>query len=163
MSTYEQELVNAIARSEKRAEQDKWLAVAQMGLALMSSTKPTLGGAIGEAGAQGLAAYQGSRDAAEATRLQLAEAQYAVQMAEQRLASGGGGMSAKQRFDMEMDLRKGLVSELEVWQTLAESAQTEAARMAANQQIARIVGVLGGQGGAPASDPRDSIDASVAP
>jgi hypothetical protein len=31
-------------------EQDKWLALAQAGLALMSSQQPTIGGAIGEAG-----------------------------------------------------------------------------------------------------------------
>jgi len=39
---------------EKEADADKWMALAQTGLALMSSKQPTLGGAIGEAGQAGL-------------------------------------------------------------------------------------------------------------
>ena len=33
---------------KKGREQDKWLAIAQAGLSIMASDKPTLGGAIGE-------------------------------------------------------------------------------------------------------------------
>jgi hypothetical protein len=91
VSSYEQELIDAMKRSEKRATQDKWLALAQAGLALMSSAQPTLGGAIGEAGLQGLGAFREGRDAAEAERMKLLEAQYAVQMARQRAGSSGGG------------------------------------------------------------------------
>jgi hypothetical protein len=91
MSSYEQELVDAIKRSEKRAEQDKWLAVAQTGMALMASKEPTLGGALGEAGMLGVGAYREGRDAAEAERMKLLEAQFGVQMARQKAASGGGG------------------------------------------------------------------------
>jgi hypothetical protein len=42
-------------------EQDKWLALAQAGLALMSSQQPTLGGAIGEAGLAGISALRTAR------------------------------------------------------------------------------------------------------
>jgi hypothetical protein len=42
-------------------EQDKWLALAQAGLALMSSQQPTLGGAIGEAGLTGISALRTAR------------------------------------------------------------------------------------------------------
>jgi hypothetical protein len=91
VSSYEQELIDAMKRSEKRATQDKWLALAQAGLALMSSAQPTLGGAIGEAGLQGLGAFREGRDTAEAERMKLLEAQYAVQMARQRAGSSGGG------------------------------------------------------------------------
>jgi hypothetical protein len=42
-------------------EQDKWLALAQAGLALMSSRQPTLGGAIGEAGLTGISALRTAR------------------------------------------------------------------------------------------------------
>ena len=39
---------------EKSLESDKWLALAQTGMALMASDNPTLAGAIGEAGLVGL-------------------------------------------------------------------------------------------------------------
>jgi hypothetical protein len=42
-------------------EQDKWLALAQAGLALMSSQQPTIGGAIGEAGLSGITALRQAR------------------------------------------------------------------------------------------------------
>jgi hypothetical protein len=42
-------------------EQDKWLALAQAGLALMSSQQPTIGGAIGEAGLVGISALRQAR------------------------------------------------------------------------------------------------------
>ena len=42
-------------------EQDKWLALAQAGLALMSSQQPTIGGAIGEAGLAGITALRTAR------------------------------------------------------------------------------------------------------
>ncbi len=41
--------------------QDKWLALAQAGLSLMSSQQPTLGGAIGEAGLSGITALRTAR------------------------------------------------------------------------------------------------------
>jgi len=43
---------------EKSREQDKWLAIAQAGLTLMSSKEPTLLGAAGEAGVEGLKAFR---------------------------------------------------------------------------------------------------------
>ena len=46
----------------KSREQDKWLAIAQAGLSIMASDKPTLGQAIGEGAGVGLQAY---RDAQE--------------------------------------------------------------------------------------------------
>lgn len=43
-------------------DQDKWLALAQFGLNLMSSQQPTIGGAIGEAGLAGITALRQARD-----------------------------------------------------------------------------------------------------
>jgi hypothetical protein len=71
MSSYEQELMDALGRREKAAEQDKWLSLAQVGLNLMSSTNPTLGGAIGEAGLKGVEAARGARDQYDKDRLSL--------------------------------------------------------------------------------------------
>jgi len=56
---------------EKRATQDKWLALAQAGLSLMSSKNPTFGGALGEAGATGLGALREGQSTAEADRVAL--------------------------------------------------------------------------------------------
>jgi hypothetical protein len=42
-------------------QQDKWLALAQFGLNLMSSQQPTFGGAIGEAGLAGITALRQAR------------------------------------------------------------------------------------------------------
>jgi hypothetical protein len=96
MSSYEQELASALGRVEKRANQDKWLALAQAGMALMSSKEPTLMGALGEAGIAGLGQYQQTRDAAEKERMGILSAQYQMDMDRQKMAlaragSGGGG------------------------------------------------------------------------
>jgi hypothetical protein len=81
MSSYEQELANAMERADKRANQDKWLALAQVGLGLMSSTQPTLAGALGEAGMAGLGAFQSARDTAEEERLGLTKAMFDIRSA----------------------------------------------------------------------------------
>jgi hypothetical protein len=47
-------------------EQDKWLALAQAGLSLMSSQQPTFGGAIGEAGLSGITALRTAREERDA-------------------------------------------------------------------------------------------------
>ena len=70
-SDFEQELMTMLAAREKRAEQDKWLALAQAGMQLMSSTQPTFGGALGEAGAAGLGALREGQAGSEADRLAL--------------------------------------------------------------------------------------------
>jgi hypothetical protein len=100
MTSYEQELMDALARREKAATQDKWLALAQVGLNLMSSDQPTLGGAIGEAGLAGVQAAQGSRDQYEQDRLELTGALEQSRMARAKAvadaakgAGGGGGLS----------------------------------------------------------------------
>jgi hypothetical protein len=78
MSTYEQMLQDAMANAEKKAKQDKWLALAQAGMALMSSTQPNLAGAIGEAGKVGIEALQSARDTGTATQLELAKQQFLI-------------------------------------------------------------------------------------
>jgi hypothetical protein len=102
-TSFQQELMNMLEAREKRAEQDKWLALAQAGMALMSSKDPTFGGALGEAGQAGLGALRESRTTSEADRLgllsaieqsRLGEAQMELQrqaMAARAAGSGGGG------------------------------------------------------------------------
>jgi len=54
-------IAQMLADREKSAEADKWMALAQTGMALMASKQPTLGGALGEAGLIGVGAMQKSR------------------------------------------------------------------------------------------------------
>ena len=167
MSSYEQELVDAIKRAEKRAEQDKWLALAQAGLALMASKQPTLGGAIGEAGLVGVGALRSSRDEAEAQRMKLLEAQYGAQMARQKMAlatrGGGGGGGAyggfrnlDQAFDNLMKTSTWLGDQLEGMTdmqgrpipAMMDQYEARAAQKAeVDRQITGIFGLM--SGGAP--------------
>jgi hypothetical protein len=86
-----------LAAREKRATQDKWLALAQAGMQLMSSNQPTFGGALGEAGSAGLAALREVAPSAEADRLallgQLEQSRLARQAMAARAVGGGGGGS----------------------------------------------------------------------
>jgi len=97
MTSYEQELMDALTRREQAATQDKWLALAQVGLNLMSSTQPTLGGAIGEAGLAGVQAAQGARDQYEKDRLDLTGALEQSRMARAAAAAAAarGAAGAK--------------------------------------------------------------------
>ena len=60
--TLDDQLVAMQEELKKGREQDKWLSIAQAGLSIMSSDKPTLSGALGEGAGVGLQAY---RDAQE--------------------------------------------------------------------------------------------------
>lgn len=95
MSSYEQELMDALGRREKAAQQDKWLALAQVGLNMMSSTQPTLLGAIGEAGVKGVESARAARDQYDKDRLDLMgaieQSRQARAAAAARTASGASG------------------------------------------------------------------------
>ena len=58
VSDLEGEIKALQAKMEKNRESDKWLALAQAGMALMSSKEPTMLGALGEAGISGLTAMR---------------------------------------------------------------------------------------------------------
>jgi hypothetical protein len=58
VSSLEQDIIDLQAKLEKSREQDKYLALAQAGLAIMASDSPTLAGAIGEGGVDGLKAFR---------------------------------------------------------------------------------------------------------
>ena len=58
MSSIEERIAKMLDEREKGVESDKWMALAQAGMALMSSKSPTLGGAIGEAGLAGIGALK---------------------------------------------------------------------------------------------------------
>ena len=85
ISALESEIANMLEDNKERAEQDKWLALANAGLALMSSSNPTFGGAIGEAGQAGLTALKESQDQYNEDKLSLLALQQRAEAA--RLAN----------------------------------------------------------------------------
>jgi hypothetical protein len=113
MSSFEQELMDALGRREKAAEQDKWLALAQVGLNLMSSTQPTLGGALGEAGLKGVEAARSARDQYDKDRLELLGALEQSRAARAKAAAGGrGGLTAYQEATLGRYARQDAISML---------------------------------------------------
>lgn len=111
---YISELEDALARAERTKEQDKWLALAQAGLALMASKQPTLGGAVGEAGQVGIEAFRGARDTYENSRMSILEAIAAQRAAAAKaLGAGRGGkpMTIAQYIDQLNAMEDALYSE----------------------------------------------------
>lgn len=81
LSSLESEIANMLKENEKEKEQDKWLSLARAGLALMGSTNPTLGGAIGEAGMVGLESFQDARKSYRDDKITLLDAQRKLEQA----------------------------------------------------------------------------------
>jgi len=74
---------------QKSAESDKWMALAQTGLALMASDQPTLGGAIGEAGLAGIGALQQSRQGMQDFEMDMLKLQTQIDAANRKSGSKG--------------------------------------------------------------------------
>jgi hypothetical protein len=107
MSSYEKMLQDAMANAEKKAKQDKWLALAQAGMALMSSTSGSFAGALGEAGKVGIEALQGSRDVAEQNKLKLGQEMFGIEQdraAQARAAATSGQRRAPTAKDLMSQL-----------------------------------------------------------
>ena len=86
-SSIEAEIAKLKANLEKDKDTDKWLALAQAGLSLMSSKEPTLLGAVGEAGISGLSAFREAQDRYQEGIIDLINA-------EAKLKDKKGGMTA---------------------------------------------------------------------
>ncbi len=94
VSSLESEIANMLKENEEDREQDKYLALAKMGLALMSSSQPTFGGALGEAGMAGVEDLQASRKSYRADKITLLDAQRKLEQARATAAGKGkGGLS----------------------------------------------------------------------
>ena len=74
---------------EKSQESDKWLALAQTGMALMSSENPTLAGAIGEAGLMGLRSLSEARQQYDDDILDLMNMQYKLDVLDAESKTSG--------------------------------------------------------------------------
>lgn len=87
LSSLESEIANMLKENEEDREKDKYLALAKAGLALMSSSQPTFGGALGEAGMAGLDDLQASRKSYRDDKITLLDAQRKLEQARATAAS----------------------------------------------------------------------------
>jgi len=94
-SSLESRIAQMLADREKSAETDKYLALAQAGLALMASDSPTLGGALGEAGLVGISQLREARNQYDKDILGLLSTQADIDAARSDAAL------AKRRLDLE--------------------------------------------------------------
>ena len=88
LTSLEQELLNRQKQLQKDRDFDRYMALAQAGLSIMSSDKPTLAGAIGEGGTAGLTAF---REAQERYQQGLND----ILNARVKLATKKGGLTQK--------------------------------------------------------------------
>jgi hypothetical protein len=118
-SSYEQMLMDTLASREKAATQDKWLALAQVGLNMMSSTNPTLLGAIGESGLKGVETARAARDQYDKDKLDILGAIEQSRLARAAAAAraASGGITAYQAAQLARNERKDLFDELSTIQT----------------------------------------------
>jgi hypothetical protein len=168
-SDFEQELMTMLAAREKRAEQDKWLALAQAGMQLMSSSQPTFGGALGEAGASGLGALRESQAGSEADRLGLLSAIEQSRMGREKMdlerqalaarrAAGGGGGAAQDPFAFGMTTDE--VRQYEIFENMANSSNPSAQLMGQRgvEELVARVQARSNMGGASAPNITDVRD-----
>jgi|TARA_B100000085_G_scaffold95692_1_gene86778 hypothetical protein len=81
LGALESEIADMLKQNEEDRDKDKYLALAKMGLALMSSSQPTLGGALGEAGIAGLDDLQASRKSYRDDKLALLDTRRKLEQA----------------------------------------------------------------------------------
>jgi hypothetical protein len=112
MSALDQEIMDMLQRREKAAEQNKWLALAQAGMALMSSKQPTFGGALGEAGLAGISQLQSGRSQYDKDRLELLTLQENSRLAREKMAAPGAGLTPYQAAMLARGMRSDLAGEL---------------------------------------------------
>jgi hypothetical protein len=127
------------------ADADKWLALAQFGLGLMSSQQPTLGGAIGEAGTAALGQLRESQK--EAYERDLAERTLAARMAGSR---DRDGLSPSNLISVRADLVEQLGTLTDRLRGTPTEADITAAKALQNQiaGLDRLLGLdaIGGLG-----------------
>jgi hypothetical protein len=112
----EGQLADMLKDMEKSREQDKWLALANTGLALMASKQPTLGGALGEAGMAGMKQLREGKQQYSKDKMTILALQQRIDASKRAAASKSSGLSASQ------SLTRGLAI-LKQGQDMMEDAQ----------------------------------------
>ncbi len=115
---------------EANKDADKWMALAQSGMALMASKNPTLGGALGEAGLVGVGALQKAKSSYDKDILSLlgmqedmrtADLNYAAKVA---AASGTSNKELGQRIDDARSYLNSLETTARSYRRVAEGDPT---------------------------------------
>jgi len=88
-SSASSQILDLLKSQEASADSDKWMALANAGMALMSSKQPTLGGALGEAGQVGIAGLMKSRQAGDAAKLKTLKFQAGIEAAAAKAGKSG--------------------------------------------------------------------------
>ena len=128
MSSLESEIAQMLKDREKSADQDKWMALAQTGLALMASKQPTLGGALGEAGMAGLKDLRRSKSDYQKDKLSLMTLQQRMEqarMTNDRLAAAAARKSDKSGLTGSNIVSLINSAEGDLSRTLADIAEAE--------------------------------------
>jgi len=120
-------IAQMLSNRQKEAESDKWMALAQTGMALMASKNPTLGGALGEAGLAGIGALQKSKQGARAFETDMFKLQTQLDIARQR-ARGSSKLAPA-------SLVTAAATALKTAQSAYENASTDAERLAASDDL----------------------------
>ena len=121
----ESRIARMLEDREKSAEADKWMALAQAGMALMASKNPTFGGALGEAGLLGVGAMQKARKQYDDDILGLLGMQQKVQTAKAAAAKAGSSTTGlNQEIDDLRAYLNGLQSEAKSYRRVAEGDET---------------------------------------
>jgi hypothetical protein len=120
-------IAQMLSNRQKEAESDKWMALAQTGMALMASKNPTFGGALGEAGLAGIGALQKSKQGARAFETDMLKLQTQLDIARQR-ARGSSKLAPA-------SLVTAAATALKTAQSAYENASTDAERLAASDDL----------------------------
>jgi hypothetical protein len=91
---YLKALKDMMADNEKSAKQDKWMALAQMGLGLMQGGSGSFLGDVGAAGLPAIQSYKDSRDSASKRKLGLLGAVEDSRLADARIAASASRASS---------------------------------------------------------------------
>ena len=140
-------IAQMLSNRQKEAESDKWMALAQTGMALMASKNPTLGGALGEAGLAGIGALQKSKQGARAFETDMLKLQTSLDIAQQRARSSGlkgSNLTLNQMLSRGVDLLKEGNDMLESAQGNADVASVAQGLIEQGQMLINAAG--GGKG-----------------
>jgi hypothetical protein len=140
-------IAQMLSNRQKEAESDKWMALAQTGMALMASKNPTFGGALGEAGLAGIGALQKSKQGARAFETDMLKLQTQLDIAQQRARSSGlkgSNLTLNQMLSRGVDLLKEGNDMLESAQGNADVASVAQGLIQQGQMLINAAG--GGTG-----------------
>lgn len=115
MGGIEGQLADMLKSMDKSREQDKWLALANTGLALMASKQPTLGGALGEAGMAGMKQLREGKKQYSKDKLAIMALQQRIDAAKLAASSRASASNAAlARLGLSIDKENRLASQAEM-------------------------------------------------